>query len=90
MRSVQSWPESPAAGSVWISNKWWVFPPRAAEGRHSCAWGEAADVNAAIAELRTSGETVVHACLGHESEVDEFRCDRELVQVAGRWVVQTV
>ena len=46
-------------------------------------------MSAAIAELRRSGETVVCVLPGHESEVDEFHCDRELVQVAGRWVVQS-
>jgi ATP phosphoribosyltransferase regulatory subunit len=25
---------------------------------------------------------------GHEHEVNEFDCDRELAEVAGRWVVQ--
>jgi len=25
---------------------------------------------------------------GHESEVDEFNCDRELVHLAGKWVVR--
>ena len=37
-----------------------------------------------------AGETVVCVLPGHESEVDEFHCDRELVQIAGRWVVQAV
>ena len=67
-----------------------VVPPRALKAAIRAPWGEAADVNAAIAELRTAGETVVCVLPGHESEVDEFHCDRELVQVAGRWVVQAV
>jgi ATP phosphoribosyltransferase regulatory subunit len=25
---------------------------------------------------------------GHESEVQEFQCDRELAHVAGQWVVK--
>ncbi|MBK7049806.1 MAG: ATP phosphoribosyltransferase regulatory subunit [Rhodoferax sp.] len=53
-------------------------------------WREAADLRAAIAALRARGETVVCALPGHESEVDEFHCDRELIQVAGQWVVQAV
>ncbi len=48
----------------------------------------AADLRAAIAALRGSGETVVCVLPGHESEVDEFDCDRALVQDAGRWVVK--
>jgi ATP phosphoribosyltransferase regulatory subunit len=44
----------------------------------------------AIAGLRKQGETVVCVLPGHESEVDEFQCDRELVQVADRWVLKAV
>lgn len=53
-------------------------------------WGEAPALRAAIAELRRQGETVVCVLPGHENEVDEFQCDRELLQVADRWVVQAV
>jgi ATP phosphoribosyltransferase regulatory subunit len=40
--------------------------------------------------LRASGQTVVCVLPGHESEVDEFQCDRELLQVAGQWVVKAI
>ncbi len=53
-------------------------------------WREVPDLRSAIASLRAQGETVVGVLPGHESEVEEFHCDRELVQVAGRWVVQAV
>lgn len=53
-------------------------------------WGEGEDVAAAIAALRRSGETVVCVLPGSESEVDEFDCDRELVRVDGRWLVQAL
>lgn len=53
-------------------------------------WREAADLRSAIASLRAQGETVVCVLPGHESEVDEFHCDRELIQVAGQWVVKSV
>ncbi|MFZ3220460.1 MAG: ATP phosphoribosyltransferase regulatory subunit [Rhodoferax sp.] len=53
-------------------------------------WGEAADLRATIATLRRQGETVVCVLPGHESQVDEFHCDRELVQAAGQWVVKTI
>ena len=53
-------------------------------------WGEAPTLRAAIAELRKQGETVVCVMPGHEDEVDEFQCDRELLQVADRWVVKAV
>ena len=50
----------------------------------------AADLRSAIAALRESGETVVCVLPGHESEVDEFQCDRELAAVAGQWVVKAL
>ncbi|RYX95059.1 MAG: ATP phosphoribosyltransferase regulatory subunit [Comamonadaceae bacterium] len=53
-------------------------------------WGEAPDLRAAIAALRAQGETVVCVLPGHESEVDEFRCDRELADAAGQWVVKSI
>ena len=50
---------------------------------------EAADLRAAITGLRRDGETVVCVLPGHESEVDEFHCDRELARdAAGRWAVR--
>ena len=51
---------------------------------------DAADLRAAIAALRRAGETVVCVLPGHESEVDEFHCDRELARVAGRWAVRAL
>ena len=80
----------PAAGfSLDIKQVVGVVSPRALKAAIRAPWGESDDVSAAIAELRRSGESVVCVLPGHESEVDEFHCDRELVQVAGRWVVQS-
>lgn len=53
-------------------------------------WSEAADLRGAIASLRRRGEIVVCVLPGHESQVDEFHCDRELIQVAEQWVVQAI
>jgi ATP phosphoribosyltransferase regulatory subunit len=53
-------------------------------------WGEAAALRMAIAALRRQGETVVCVLPGHESQVDEFHCDRELVLASGQWVVQVI
>ena len=50
---------------------------------------DAAELRTAIAALRRAGETVVCVLPGHESEVDEFHCDRELARdAAGRWAVR--
>ena len=67
-----------------------VVPVRPLRAAIRAPWSDAADLSLAIAGLRQAGETVVCAMPGHESEVDEFRCDRELVQVAGRWSVKSV
>jgi ATP phosphoribosyltransferase regulatory subunit len=53
-------------------------------------WGNAASLREAIASLRSRGETVVCVLPGHESEIDEFHCDRELVEAAGQWLVQAL
>jgi ATP phosphoribosyltransferase regulatory subunit len=67
-----------------------VLPARALKPAIRAPWGDAEDMRAAIAELRRRGETVVCVLPGHESEVDEFRCDRELVLVAGTWTVRAI
>jgi len=51
---------------------------------------DAAEARAAIAALRQQGETVVCVLPGHESEVDEFRCDRELALAGGKWIVRSL
>ena len=53
-------------------------------------WGESPELRKSIAALRHNGETVVCVLPGHESEVDEFQCDRELIEAGGRWVVQAI
>jgi len=49
---------------------------------------DAAELRAAIAALRREGETVVCALPGHESEIDEFQCDRELAKNGSAWIVK--
>lgn len=81
----------PAAGfSLDVKQLVGVVSPRPLKAAIRAPWGEAPDVNAAIAALRQQGETVVCMLPGHGSEVDEFHCDRELVQVGGRWVVRAL
>lgn len=81
----------PAAGfSLDIKALVAAVPPRPLHAAIRAPWSEADDVRQAIALLRAKGETVVCVLPGHESEVDEFQCDRELLQVAGQWVVQAI
>ncbi len=64
-----------------------AVPARALRAAIRAPWGESATLRAAIARLRQQGETVVCVLPGHESEIDEFHCDRELTEVSGQWVV---
>ena len=67
-----------------------AVPPRPLRAAIRAPWSESPHLRAAIANLRARGETVVCVLPGHESEVDEFHCDRELMQAAGQWVVKAI
>ena len=64
--------------------------PRPLHAAIRAPWGMEGDLRQAVAGLRAEGQTVVCVLPGHENEVDEFQCDRELMQVAGQWVVQAI
>lgn len=53
-------------------------------------WGSNPALRAAIARLRTTGQTVVCVLPGHEHELDEFHCTGALVERNGEWVVQAL
>ena len=79
----------PAAGfSLDLKELVSVLAPQALRTAVRAPWGEDAGLRQSIARLRASGQTVACVLPGHEHEVNEFNCDRELVQVAGQWVVQ--
>jgi ATP phosphoribosyltransferase regulatory subunit len=81
----------PAAGfSLDIKALVSVLSPRPLRAAVRAPWRDAVDLRGAIAALRARGETVVCVLPGHESEVDEFHCDRELIQVAGQWIVKAI
>jgi ATP phosphoribosyltransferase regulatory subunit len=67
-----------------------VVPERALQAAIRAPWGADLGLREAIAALRADGQTVVCVLPGHESEVDEFNCDRQLIQVAGQWTVQAL
>lgn len=50
-------------------------------------WRHDSALRDAIDRLRAQGETVVCVLSGHEHEVDEFACDRMLIERDGAWVV---
>ena len=81
----------PAAGfSLDVKALVGAIEPRTLHAAIRAPWSERPTLRGAIATLRQRGETVVCVLPGHESEIDEFHCDRELVQIAGQWVVQSI
>jgi ATP phosphoribosyltransferase regulatory subunit len=67
-----------------------VLPARPLRAAVRAPWSDAAGLRQAIAQLRKAGETVVCVLPGHGSEIDEFHCDRELVEQAGQWTVRAI
>ena len=53
-------------------------------------WSDAPGLHAAVRALRGQGETVVCVLPGHDNEIDEFRCDRELIEAGGQWLVKAI
>ena len=53
-------------------------------------WAEDSALRSAVRRLREQGETVVCMLPGHEHEGQEFDCDRELVAMAGQWMVRAL
>jgi len=53
-------------------------------------WGESAALKQAIRQLRQQGHTVVCILPGHEHDVQEFACDRELTLINGQWQVSPI
>ena len=79
----------PAVGfSLDIKELVGVAAPRSLKAAIRAPWSDSASLRAAIEGLRKRGETVVCMLPGHDSEVDEFHCDRELVNTAGNWTVR--
>ncbi|WP_076998407.1 ATP phosphoribosyltransferase regulatory subunit [Variovorax sp. KK3] len=67
-----------------------VLPARPLRAAIRAPWSDAPGLGQSIAALRGQGETVVCVLPGHESEIDEFHCDRELIEQAGQWKVQSI
>jgi len=67
--------------------------PRALVAAIRAPWGMEASLRQAVVALRSQGHTVVCVLPGHEHEVDEFHCDRELVSDPARanaWTVRNI
>jgi len=82
----------PAVGFSATDLKQWVRHVRAAGRRAAirAPWSEDQSLRAAVRALRAQGETVVCMLPGHEHEIEEFDCDREIVAVGDQWQVRVL
>jgi ATP phosphoribosyltransferase regulatory subunit len=65
-----------------------VAPAPRAAGAIRAPWGEQGALRAAVRRLREDGEAVIAVLPGDEPESQAFECDRELVEIDGRWVLR--
>ncbi|HNE60699.1 MAG TPA: ATP phosphoribosyltransferase regulatory subunit [Ottowia sp.] len=83
--------ERPAVGfSLDLKQLVGVAAPRPLRAAIRAPWGDAPGLRKAVAGLRRRGETVVCALPGHADQIDEFHCDRELIEAGGQWVIQAL
>ena len=81
----------PAAGfSLDLKELVAVLPAPVLRPAIRAPWSEDPALRQTIARLRAQGHTVVCVLPGHEHEVNEFDCDRELSLVAGHWAVMAL
>ncbi|RYX95772.1 MAG: ATP phosphoribosyltransferase regulatory subunit [Comamonadaceae bacterium] len=81
----------PAAGfSLDLKELVNVLPARPLKAAIRAPWGEDAALRGVMCKLRAQGETIACVLPGHEHEVNEFDCDRELVCSGGEWTVQAL
>lgn len=67
-----------------------AVPTRPLQAAIRAPWRNDEGLARVVASLRARGEIVMRVLPGHESEVDEFSCDRQLVELAGQWQVQAL
>ena len=83
--------DRPAVGFSLDLKEWARCLPRPAQNSAIRApWSEDTSLRDAIDALRQQGETVVCVLPGHDSEADEFNCNRELVRQGTQWQVQPI
>jgi ATP phosphoribosyltransferase regulatory subunit len=65
-------------------------PSNGAHAAIRAPWNQSPELREAVRRLRAEGHTVVCALPGHEQETQEYDCDRELIEVAGHWVLRAL
>jgi ATP phosphoribosyltransferase regulatory subunit len=67
-----------------------VAPGSGAHAAIRAPWSQSSELREAVRRLRAQGHSVVCTLPGHEQETQEYDCDRELIEVGGRWVVRSL
>ena len=65
-----------------------ILPAQARSSAILAPWRHDEALRASVAALRDAGEIVIQALPGHDHDLDEFACDRVLVERDGAWVVE--
>ena len=65
-----------------------ISPVEARSSAILAPWQHDDALRASVAALRDAGEVVIQALPGHDHNLDEFACDRVLVERNGAWVVE--
>jgi ATP phosphoribosyltransferase regulatory subunit len=65
-----------------------ISPMEARSSAILAPWKHDDALRASVAALRDAGEVVIQALPGHDHDLDEFACDRVLVERGGAWIVE--
>jgi len=65
-----------------------ISPIEARSSAILAPWQHDEGLRASVVALRDAGEVVIQALPGHDHALDEFACDRVLVERNGKWVVE--
>jgi len=65
-----------------------ILPAQVRSSAILAPWQHDEGLRASVAALRDAGEIVIQALPGHDHDLDEFACDRILVERDGAWVVE--
>ncbi|WP_109481611.1 ATP phosphoribosyltransferase regulatory subunit [Paraburkholderia sp. C35] len=66
-----------------------ISPIEARSSAILAPWQHDEALRTSVAALRDAGEVVIQALPGHDHALDEFACDRVLVERNGQWVVES-
>ncbi|ALP63277.1 MULTISPECIES: ATP phosphoribosyltransferase regulatory subunit [Paraburkholderia] len=66
-----------------------ISPIEARSSAILAPWQHDDALRTSVAALRDAGEVVIQALPGHDHALDEFACDRVLVERNGQWVVES-